>query len=602
MKTRDQIVLTQTCVLVVIALITSPVSGQITTSGQVTPTYDDSDPWLVPTIDVGFNGTGSIEVAGGSQIVTTLNSINHQFRLGGHSGSTGTLTVSDEGSQVAATGLLTIGSSGNGQVVIENGGLVTSPLEARIGDGAGSSGSVTIQGSGSIFQQTSQDVFSDRLKVGVWGTGTINVFNGGLLRTGRVGMGDSNFALQSTGAGTINVSGVGSKWDLAGPLNLGLVGGEGTVTVTDGAMVESGGVIRVAGGGSSTGKISVNGVGSKWVGGSTWVIGRAVGGGDALVRVENGGRIEAGGTSVSAGAGRTGELIITGMQSQHVGTSLSVAGTGSTTASFSNGGRAETQFASIADFAGSNGTINVDGEGTRFDISRTFSVGGSSTAAGGSGTINITGGDVTVGEKLIIWGGGEVNLYDGSLTVGSLDSSADGATFNLHGGAFKSNSIVGNLAFADGSLAVDMIDGNLIQDGGVLAPGDSPGITTVTGDYLLNQGSIQFELAGLVPEIEFDRLVIQGDAVLSGIIDLDLIDGFNPQLNDSFQLVSASSISGSWTLDVSDAPLSSGLKWNTGKFASAGILSVAAVPEPSCITFLSLAGALTMVRRRGRRG
>ena len=95
--------MTLTCLILALSWCSVPVSGQITTSGEVTPTYDGSDPWQVPTIDVGFNGTGSIEVAGGSQIVTTLNSINHQFRLGGTSGGSGTLTVSDTGSQVTAT-------------------------------------------------------------------------------------------------------------------------------------------------------------------------------------------------------------------------------------------------------------------------------------------------------------------------------------------------------------------------------------------------------------------------------------------------------------------------------------------------------------------
>ena len=240
-------------------------------------------------------------------------------------------------------------------MVIENGGLVTSTLEARIGEGAGSTGTVTVQGFGSVFQQTSQDTSNDRLKVGVWGTGTINVFDGGLLQTGRVGMGDSNFALQSTGSGTINVSGAGSKWELAGPLNLGLIGGEGAVTVSDGATVENIGlarVVRVAEGGSSTGSIAINGEGSNWVGGASWNIGGAVGGGDASVRVENGGRIEAGGTLVRAGTGRTAELVVTGLQSVHAGTSLSVSGLGDSTVDVSNGGCVQTQFGNVGSFAG----------------------------------------------------------------------------------------------------------------------------------------------------------------------------------------------------------------------------------------------------------
>ena len=172
---------------------------------------------------------------------------------------------------------------------------------------------------------------------------------------------------------------------------------------------------------------------------------------------------------------------------------------------------------------------------------------------------------------------------------------------NLLGGVFKAGSIGGDFFFDGGKLAAGVVDGNLIQSGGSLAPGDSPGMTTIIGDYLLSVGAVEFELSGLVPETEFDTLLVQGDAVLSGIIDVDLIEGFAPNPNDSFQLIDASSISGSWTFDFSDAALGSGLRWNTGQFASTGAISVDAVPEPGSATYLSLVCIIGLACRRGRR-
>ena len=46
-------------------------------------------------------------------------------------------------------------------------------------------------------------------------------------------------------------------------------------------------------------------------------------------------------------------------------------------------------------------------------------------------------------------------------------------------------------------LDVGTVHGDLLQQGGTLAPGNSPGLTTITGDYTLAGGVLELELAGL---------------------------------------------------------------------------------------------------------
>ena len=73
------------------------------------------------------------------------------------------------------------------------------------------------------------------------------------------------------------------------------------------------------------------------------------------------------------------------------------------------------------------------------------------------GTLNAGTGNVTVNNH------GTINLNGGTLNATTID--------HTHGGAFNFNS---------GTLHVDTFTGFLDELGGVLAPGNSPGITEVT--------------------------------------------------------------------------------------------------------------------------
>lgn len=144
----------------------------------------------------------------------------------------------------------------------------------------------------------------------------------------------------------------------------------------------------------------------------------------------------------------------------------------------------------------------------------------------GAGTVNLTGNSTYTGPTLVNAGGLTVNgtLGNTAVTVGS--------------GAFLGGS---------GTIAGDVV----LQSGGFLAPGNSPGILTV-GSLLLNAGSFtQMELEGAgVAGVDYDQIRVTGEATLGGTLELILGGGYVPQAGDSFVLIDADTITPGSDFDV----------------------------------------------------
>ena len=114
--------------------------------------------------------------------------------IGSNSGSTGTVTVDGTGSTWTTSGYLVVGNHGTAALTIANGGSINSGV-AQIGSGSGGSGTATITGSGSSWTT------SDMLVGGV-GSGTLTIADSGFLN---VGGRTSTVTLGWTGAGILNI-------------------------------------------------------------------------------------------------------------------------------------------------------------------------------------------------------------------------------------------------------------------------------------------------------------------------------------------------------------------------------------------------------------
>ena len=155
-----------------------------------------------------------------------------------------------------------------------------------------------------------------------------------------------------------------------------------------------------------------------------------------------------------------------------------------------------------------------------------------------------------------------------------------------------------NFVIENGELNVDSVVGDLVQDGGVLTPGDSPGVTNIDGNYTFNDGTIEIELGGLTRETEFDAVLVSGTALLNNVtIEVTFIDGFEAISFDSFDIFDglidpASSI----TFDFVNAPLASSRVWDTDDFLNSGVIR--AVPEPSGVLVVFAVSGLAVLRRK----
>ena len=208
---------------------------------------------------------------------------------------------------------------------------------------------------------------------------------------------------------------------------------------------------------------------------------------------------------------------------------------------------------------GSSGSLTVD-TGATLNANDNLTVGGHIASSGGTGIVDLFGGDINVADSLIIHSTGTVNLTGGHLTADIIDHT-NGGVFNFNGG----------------TLTVLTFDGDLTQNGGTLAPGASPGVTNVTGSYDLNAGALAIELGGTggVPATDFDQITVSGTLGLGGTLDVTLVDigggVLNPQAGDFFDILNFGSISGDFTT-MNLPAIDLGLMWNVGFLKTTGEL------------------------------
>ena len=150
--------------------------------------------------------------------------------------TTGTVTVSGPGSTWDSVRPLSfqIGVRGNGTMQIDNGGVVRTG-QGLIGREVGSVGHVTVTGPGSTWTP------DNNIYVGFEGTGTLDVLDGATVSTQRTGGGAATIyiGLRNGGQGTVNVSSSTSNTStlsVSDDLRVG-VDASGTMTVEKGGLV-----------------------------------------------------------------------------------------------------------------------------------------------------------------------------------------------------------------------------------------------------------------------------------------------------------------------------------------------------------------------------
>ena len=214
--------------------------------------------------------------------------------------------------------------------------------------------------------------------------------------------------------------------------------------------------------------------------------------------------------------------------------------------SLKNGGRIEALSGTIAvtgPFRNMTGNVLAGGEylvrggSLRFLGANILTNGASVTLDGPSGGIQDPSGlDAfanlarnAAGASLTLQGGRNMTVPGLFRNEGTLVAKA-GSTFSVGNDAFVN--AAGGLLQGTGT-----IDSN-VGSAGEVAPGLSPGVLTISGSYIQHSdGGLRIELAGFVPETEYDRLVVTGFATLGGRLTIESAPGFLPPVGTQFNII-----------------------------------------------------------------
>ncbi len=145
-----------------------------------------------------------------------------------------------------------------------------------------------------------------------------------------------------------------------------------------------------------------------------------------------------------------------------------------------------------------------------------------------SGVIFLNAGTVEILTGTANFSGG-YNQIAGTLRLSG--GNVAGGTLNLQGGALTGSGVI------TGTIA----------NAGLVSPGPATGVLTVNGNYLQGPaGLLHLDIGGYAPGTGHDRLAVGGTATLGGGLDLGLVNGFTPNVGDSFPVITYAARTGTF--------------------------------------------------------
>jgi T5SS/PEP-CTERM-associated repeat protein len=427
----------------------------------------------------------------------------------------GDVTVSGQFSELRTDNLLVVGVNGQAWLNITTGAKVTSNFlaatsveDAVVGQFEGSQGFVVMTGRGTEWEHTNIIVgdqgygdirLSDRAKLDTLGEAIIG---------NEVDITASNNAL---GTGYVDLTGLGTRWDVEETLTVGLEG-RGELQVRNGALVrviediflaedentdsiDSRGIVTVSGQNSELWTLETLSVGSAGTSPALQAQGE--------LYIRDGGRVRADG-GVLVGVGDLVEISGDTLRSTLLAPTLENAGT-------------------------------IRGSG-RLEVAAVVNQGDIRNAAGLA----------NVRERLLVTGtventeniesiGGEMEFQGLVTNTGSnADIVGIDAVFRFHGGITNSGDAH---VFLENTLVYVPASATFTSSGSLTM---WAGESTLAGDLALQSGNSLNVVLG----DEFGRIQVIGDASLAGTVDVSLSDEYLPRIGDAFEIVDAESLSG----------------------------------------------------------
>ena len=499
-----------------------------------------------------LEGKGEVNVINGATLVTADVVLGDEIGIGyrsffagelGHTWSAspcspcvevplrteGTITVDSLSSWYSSGGVVTVGNAGTGTVNLR--GTWNSGAYVEIGGALGGLGAVNVsgansqldapvlligrQGNGELNIAEGSVTTVNGASIGVYDgiQGAVSVSEGGSLSGGtfgniNVGGGDGVFS-PLRGTGLLSVSGIGSTVD-SYTLAIGYQG-VGMANVSAGGGVNSGFEIQV---GKETGSIGT-------------------------LEITAGGTVSTKNLYIGNNLGATGEVVVSGSGSTLIteGIALGWKG-GDGTLRILDGAQVVTDEAGTV----SDGSVNA----VPNFIAGSSGLSGSGSQPTRSGLVELAG----PGSKWTILQNAVVSPVSGllpfapSLVVGGAEGDGPGTLIVGAGTEVElvAQGVTQPVVFVGttGTISGDgTITGNVFLDGGVIAPGASPGSLTIDGNLVMESGNLEIEVAGLGFG-QFDVLDVSGFADLqNGTVLFSFIDDFLPQTGDTISFLNA---------------------------------------------------------------
>ncbi|NTW07586.1 MAG: hypothetical protein HGA29_07055, partial [Syntrophaceae bacterium] len=217
------------------------------------------------------------------------------------------------------------------------------------------------------------------------------------------------------------------------------------------------------------------------------------------------------------------------------------------------------------------------------------SITGSGTYIQTGGTSNNTG---NISLARIEIQSGIFNQQSGSLTATSI---ANNGTFNFTGGTLSAESLSNTGLF----LGTGTIAAETFTNAGTLAPGNSPGMLTIEGNYIqTTRGVLAIELASAT---SYDILNVTGEVSLAGILKIILYDDYEPAYGTYFDFLTAELLNGEFDSIAGAA----GYRWSVAYLDLIGLdgkidtarLTANEVPIPAAL-WLFVSGMLGIIGLR----
>ncbi len=164
------------------------------------------------------------------------------------------------------------------------------------------------------------------------------------------------------------------------------------------------------------------------------------------------------------------------------------------------------------------------------------------------------------GGQIIVSGNSNVTFYGPVVHNGDLFRVSAGSTAVFFGHVSGAGAFTGT--------------GAKLFEGGY-SPGNSPAAVSLDGHVAFTDSNTLFiEIGGLTPGTQFDQVNASGQLDLGGKLQVSLINGFHPQLGQTFDILNWGTVSGAFSSLALPAIPGGPLGWDTTQLYASGTLSV----------------------------